>query len=120
LDSVAALATLWNQAEGGTPRSHIEVRLKDALQGAREVGVVWVRAHIGILGNETADQEVSIQGTIDVTRGDPEVTTFEVMWEKGREWSRTLRNTSGFEKCRTEWGKHVIAAYTWTRTNHGT
>jgi len=37
------------------------------------------------------------------------------MKEKGKAWRETLRTASG----RTEWNKHALAAYTWTRTNRG-
>ena len=115
----AALATLRHLANGGTPRSHLEVRMKDALQGDREVGATWVRGHIGIPGNEAADQEASLQGTLGASWGGMETATFEGMKGKGRKWRRTLRHSPGHGKRRTEWGKHALAAYTWSRTNRG-
>jgi len=41
------------------------------------------------------------------------------MKEKGREWRKLLRSPPGYRKTRTEWGKHALAACTWTRTNRG-
>jgi len=41
------------------------------------------------------------------------------MKEQGKKERKELRTLPGFGKRRTEWGKHALAAYTWTRTNRG-
>ena len=45
--------------------------------------------------------------------------TYEGMREKGKAIRKAARTASGYGKRRTEWGKHALAAYTWTRTNRG-
>lgn len=48
-----------NMAKGATPKSRIEKEIKAALRRrealALDTGINWVRAHIGIQGNELAD-----------------------------------------------------------------
>ena len=59
-DSRAALGTCRGIGRGAPCRSGIEKELKQALQHLERQGVkvylVWVRAHIGIEGNEQADR----------------------------------------------------------------
>ena len=117
-DCMAALSTLHDLAEGGPPRTGIEKRLKDAMQGEREIGSLWVRSHIGIPGNEAADRRAALEG-LRGQQHHAELATWEGMKEKGKEWRKGLRTVPGFGKCRSEWGKHALAAYTWTRTNRG-
>jgi len=118
-DSMAALATLHHLANGGPPRSHIETRIKDALEHREgEVGALWVRSHIGIQGNEAADRRAALEG-LKGQRDLPEIATSEGIREKGKAWRADLRTAPGHGKGHTNWGKHALAAYTWTRTNRG-
>lgn len=59
-DSMVAKATVVNLARGAAPRSGIEREIKAALQRRQEskldTGISWIRAHIGVRGNELADQ----------------------------------------------------------------
>jgi len=41
------------------------------------------------------------------------------MKERGRTQRAEMRYTPGYGKGRSNWGKHALAAYTWTRTNRG-
>ena len=58
-DSMAAKATAINLAKGAAPRSQFERDIKAALRRREalslDTGISWVRAHIGIRGNELAD-----------------------------------------------------------------
>ena len=117
-DSMAALCTLRDLAKGAPPRSGIEKRLKNALTKERTVGALWVRSHIGIPGNERADRRAALEGIRG--QGDsPELVTWEGLREKDKAWRETLRTAPGYGRHRTTWGKHALAAYTWTRTNRG-
>ena len=117
-DSMAAISTLRNLAKGNPPRSGIEGRMKQALEGEREVGVAWVRSHIGITGNEIADRLAAFE----ITRGQgshQDLATYEGLREKGRREREEQRTDPGYGNHRTEWGKHALASYTWTRTDRG-
>lgn len=64
-DSMAAKATAINMAKGAAPRPHIEKKIKEALRRreafALDTGISWVRAHIGVRGNEIADSHATFQ-----------------------------------------------------------
>ena len=47
------------------------------------------------------------------------MTSPECMRGKERARRASARTAPGFGKRRTEWGKHALAAYTWTRTDRG-
>ena len=57
-DSMAAHHSALNLAAGSPPRSDIEIRIKAALvaREGRDTAISWVLSHIGIPGNEIADQ----------------------------------------------------------------
>ena len=117
-DSQAALKTRFNLARGEPPRSGIETRIKDRLEG-REVGALWVRSHIGIPGDEKEDRRTALTGTLGTVKGEPDIVTYEGLRAKGKAQRAISRTGPGFGKRRTEWGKHALSAYTWTRTNKG-
>jgi len=49
----------------------------------------------------------------------PPTATHEGLREKGKASRAGSRSAPGFGKRRTDWGKHALAAYTWTRTEKG-
>jgi len=119
-DSQAAILTLKSLAEGNPPRSGIERRIKDGLERREgETGALWVRSHIGIPGNEAADRQAELSRIRGNSSGHPGTTTYEGLMTRGRARRSASRTAPGFGKRRTEWGKHALAAYTWTRTNRG-
>ena len=64
-DSTTAINRTWELSKGHPCNSGIEVRIKDALQNCLSLGLTvylcWVRAHIGIHGNQTADRMANAQ-----------------------------------------------------------
>ena len=107
-------------ADGGTPRSGIERRMKELLTtGDREIGMAWVRSHIGIAGNEKADRRAALERLRGEARRPPPITTFEGLREHRKAIRKAARFEPGFGRNRTDWGKHALAAYTWARTNKG-
>ena len=96
-DSQAAISTLRSLSKGAPPRSGIEVRLKDALsRRTGEPGALWVRRHIGIASNERADRKANLTRVIGNAHGDPGLTTFEGLREKGRSRRADARTAPGF------------------------
>jgi len=70
-DSQAAITTAHRLSKGEAPRSGIEVRLKNLLmREGREIGVLWVRSHINIPGNEKADRRAALEGIQGTRPGD--------------------------------------------------
>ena len=72
-DSMAAKATTINLATGAAPRPQIEQDIKTALRRRQalslDTGITWVRAHIGIRGNELADQHATFQSWLGEVSG---------------------------------------------------
>ena len=119
-DSQAAISTVHRLCKGGPPRSGIEVRMKDLLMNQdREVGVLWVRSHMNIPGNEKADRRAALEGIQGTRRGDQPVCTPERLRARRKAIRKEARTEPGHGSRRTEWGKHSLSAYTWTRTNKG-
>ena len=68
-DSQAGVASMLNLAKGDTaPRSGIERAIKRMLasrgQQNLDTGISWIRAHIGIPGNEAADREAGLKSFV--------------------------------------------------------
>lgn len=70
-ESMAAVSTILNLCVGAPPRSQIEQDIKAALQsrGYLECAISWIRAHIGIRGNETADARASLESRLGQIAG---------------------------------------------------
>ena len=69
-DSQAAIQTVYNLNRGHRPRSHIECRIKAALKyQTTDIGILWIRAHIGIPGNEKADKRAEYESILGAISG---------------------------------------------------
>lgn len=120
-DSQAALATLGNISQGHPPRSGIEKRIKTALtlNPHRDVGYLWVRAHIAIRGNELADKRADYESILGDISGATQIATPEGVRARSRAVRKSTRTEAGFGQRRSEWNRHSLSAYIWTRTERG-
>ena len=104
--------------------SQIERDIKAALHQRGKLqldtGISWVRAHIGIKGNELADQRATFeshrgeitQGTRTATEGGIRRVTKEARAQE--------RAVAGFGRGKAVgWKRRALAAYTWMRTGKG-
>ena len=78
-DTLSALQTILALSNGSPPGSAIEARIKDLLHHRHalhhDTAITWVRAHIGIEGNERADRIAAFNGTLGQLNGSPSVVT---------------------------------------------
>jgi len=119
-DSQTALATVSRLAGGGAPRLLIERRLKAALKGkSGEVGICWVRRHVGTPGNEEADGIAALFSSHGGLGGDPVILTPEGLRKRRKALQVTARQRPGYGVARTSWETHPLAPFTWLRTNRG-
>ena len=123
-DSMAAKATAINLSSGAAPRSHIECEIKAALHRRQalslDTGISWVRAHIGIRGNELADQHATFQSFLDEISGARRTATEGGIRRIAKEARAGERSVAGYGKgSKVQWGRRALAAYTWFRTGKG-
>ena len=121
-DSRAALAATLGLSKGAPCRSGIERELKRTLQRLEATGVdvylLWVRAHIGIEGNEKADRTAyahSWEG--DILNYTPTSTPAGI-----RQASKAIRQewrTETSYRNKSFYNSKALAAYTWMRTDKG-
>ena len=121
----ASIACLHKLAQGTqSPRSGIEVRIKRALRqrgsSQMDTGTSWVRAHIGINGNEKADTEAGIRSHLGQLLSEPGTATEAGIRQLSKQARAAHRSTPslGLGK-RTMWPRQPLSAYTWMRTNRG-
>ena len=117
-DSKAAIQAVINAGRRGKARTrdlaHLgrQIRNRQDLYGQDNVAVGWVKAHVGIEGNERADEMakmgVAKEGRNNVTEGGLR------QWKK--EKRRENRARSGHLDA-TKWDRHTATTYTQLRTN---
>ena len=123
-DSMAAKLTTINLAKGAAPRSQIEQDIKMALRRREsltlDTGISWVRAHIGIRGNELADQHATYHSWLGEVSGAPRTVTEGGIRRVAKEARKDERSVAGYGLGgRTQWGRRALSAYTWFRTGKG-
>ena len=121
-DSMAACNTVKNLAKGAPPRSQIEIDIAEELAQRRELdtGISWVRSHIGIPGNEIADQAACFQSHVGEIAGLANVATQEGLRAYGKDIRKGYRQQASYGKGRRPlWGRKALSAYTWMRCNKG-
>ena len=111
-------------AAGHPPRSQIEVDIKSALLRRQtlnlDTGISWVRGHIGIRGNELADQCASFHSHRGQIAGDPGIATEGGIRQLTKASRAECRAAPSFGKGRrVGWKRRALAAYTWMRTGKG-
>ena len=113
-DSQAAIQTIFNLGKGHPPRSHIEARIKAALlhRDTRDIGVCWVRGHIGITGNENADKRAEFESFLGEISGSNRIATEEGVRVLSRATRKSYRQQPGFNPRTCEWNRHSMSAYT--------
>ena len=119
-DSKAAIQAVINAGRGGKARTGDlvqlgkEIRNQQSLYGPDNVTVGWVKAHVGIEGNERADEMAKMgaakEGRNRVTEGGLR------QWEKAVKRDNRVR---GGHLDATKWDRHTASTYTQLRTNRG-
>ena len=119
-DSKAAIQAVINAGRRGKARTrdlaHLgqQLRRRQDLYGQDNVAVGWVKAHVGIEGNERADEMAKMgaakEGRDHVTEGGLR------QWEKAR--GRENRVRIGHLDA-TKWDRHTASTYMQLRTNRG-
>ena len=121
-DSMAAYHTIRSLAKGAAPRSGIETTITLELAPGRDLdtGISWVRSHIGIPGNEIADQEAEFQSYHGQIASLPNTATHEGLRAYGKAIRKEYRSQATFGSGnRPLWRRRALSAYTWMCTNKG-
>jgi len=119
-DSSTAIHTALRLSAGDPPRSDIERGLRESfLAHSQPTAVAWVRGHIGLEGNNTADHLARLHSFLGVVSLSPQKVTHEGLKAASRNNRKASRTQPGFGKRRTDWHRHALSAYTWLRTERG-
>ena len=122
-DSRAALARTVALSEGAPPQSGAERDIKKGLAArtartALDTAITWVRAHIGLSGNEKADRLARHHSMTGRLRGAINTVTPGGLRSWGKEVRQKERVQPGWGN-HSGWNRHALSAYTWVRTNKG-
>ena len=122
-DSLSAVQTTLALSRGEPPGSAIEATIKDRLHhrhnAYQDTHITWVRAHIGVTGNEKADKLAALHGTIGLLNNLPTITTPLGLRAQSRASRKEARSLTSFGTINASWGRQALSAYAWLRTNKG-
>jgi len=119
-DSTTAIHTVLQLSGGAPPRSGIETELRESfLARKHHTAVAWIRGHIGLEGNTSADQLAELHSHLGVVSLRLRTATHEGLRAASRAIRKNLRTQPRFGKRRTDWHRHALTAYTWFRTERG-
>ena len=119
-DSQVAVKSVHNIRKGHPPHSYIERRIKEALRSQiRDVGILWVRGHIGIPGNEKGDNREEYESILGELTRTPTIATEEGMNASSRAIRKRYRQQEGYNLRMYEWGRQELSTYSYTRTERG-
>jgi len=120
LDSMAAIHAVRNFSKGAPPRSGREKRIKAALKsGKRNVGILWLRRHIGNPGNEKADERAEYESFLAEVAHSHQEGTEDGLRAQGKALKKAARQEPVCGQRRVNWDHQAPSAYTWLRRDEG-
>lgn len=123
-DSSSAISSAIGISRGSKPpRSGIEIELGDLLaerhQNHYDTSISWVRSHIGVKGNEEADELAALASARGQFIVQEPLVTEGGIRQASKASRAKCRTAPGFGVRRSDWNRQALSAYTWLRTDRG-
>ena len=122
-DSQSSITKVTKLVTGAqSTHSSIKTAIKRLLtirgENSLDTGIAWVRSHIGVTGNEIADEACARRSFTGQLLSEPQIATEAGIRQTHKQARATwrARATTGLERL-TQWGRQALSAYTQTRTN---